>query len=168
MRFTITAGRAAITNEIMIRVFGLFSFHYYDDKYGFCRGEEWTREDAETARCLLERLELRAARLRDSLCLRGDDDAWLYPETPDEPPVDLELGTAAEGLAEASGCDLATVLAVAERLKEAWHLPAVLEAMGCLIPPALHPRLDGLKPKGEAQAGAACSSQHWWREARGI
>jgi hypothetical protein len=89
--------------------------------------------------------------------LRGDDDAWLYPDT-DEPPVDEELGIAVEEVVEASGRDFAIVLAVAERLKEPWHLPAVREAMGCLIPPGLHRRLDGVKPKGKAQAGAVCAS----------
>ena len=48
---------------------------------------------------------------------------------------------------------LAHVEAVAERLMGPYHLPAVKEALGCLIPASLHPDLDGKKPKGRAQAG---------------
>ena len=42
----------------------------------------------------------------------------------------------------------ARVEAVAERLMGPYHLPAVKEALGCLIPASLHPDLDGTKPKG--------------------
>ena len=39
-------------------------------------------------------------------------------------------------------------MSVAVRLRGDLHMPAVREALGCLIPEGLHPRLDGRKPKG--------------------
>ena len=38
---------------------------------------------------------------------------------------------------------------VAERLRGPLHEPAVREALGCLIPEWLDPRLDNKKPKGK-------------------
>ena len=50
---------------------------------------------------LLERLRVKAVRLRDELGFRGDEDAWLWPDV-EEPPVDDELARAAEQEAAAA------------------------------------------------------------------
>ena len=42
---------------------------------------------------------------------------------------------------------------VADRLQSQWHMPALMEAAGCLIPRDLHPSMDGVKPKGNAKPG---------------
>ena len=39
---------------------------------------------------------------------------------------------------------------VAKRLLEPYHMPAVREASGVLIPGAFHPKNDGRKPGGKA------------------
>ena len=42
---------------------------------------------------------------------------------------------------------------VAERLRGPLHEPAVREALGCLVPEWLDPRLDNKKPKGKTGGG---------------
>ena len=45
---------------------------------------------------------------------------------------------------------MASAERVAQRLNGPLHRPAVLEALGCLIPRAFHPRQDGKSPPGKA------------------
>ena len=68
--------------------------------------------------------------------LEGDKDAWLWPGQ--EPPI---MALMARVVAEVCGVGKGSrehVEAVAERLMGTFHLPAVREALGCLIPGSLH------------------------------
>ena len=58
----------------------------------------------------------------------------------------------ASGMRSSAGVEPLCV-AVAGRLRQEVHMPAVREALGCLIPEGLHPRLDGRKPKGKYPGG---------------
>jgi exonuclease III len=126
-------------------------------KYRFCEEDVWTEREAMLANELLLHVESAASLQRRREGLDGDVDAWPWPDV-DEPPVVVECAAAAERLVRDGVCELEEVLAVVDRLRGPLHLPAVLEALGCLIPRALHRRLDGVKPRGNARAGAAVVS----------
>ena len=84
---------------------------------------------------------------------RRGRDAYVWPT--DDPPVSALMARAVDRVAARAGAaERPQVEGVARRLLGEYHLPAVQEALGCLIPRALDPELDGKKPKGQAAAGA--------------
>jgi len=116
-------------------------------KYGFCGADEWSVKDASIAQALLSRLEKKGLERRRDMGLGSDPDAWCWPS--DQVPVEALL---LRQVREHAGDDAelaAQTEQVAQRLLGPWHKPAVLEALGCLIPGAFHPRHDGKKPRGK-------------------
>ncbi len=131
-------------------------------RYGFCAADRWTRDDAAMAEELLRWLQARGARERAALRQTGmptDRDAWLWPGTTPDYVALLDEACDQFGLRPDDGglpvvrAERSEWLAVANRLLGEYHMPAVRKALGTLIPEALHPRLDGRKPGGEAWGG---------------
>ena len=120
-------------------------------KYGCCQADIWTTEDAGIAGELLHCLEVEGKMQAQAQGLAGDKNAWLWPRQ--EPPIMALMLRAVSEVSSVGVERQAQVEAVAQRLMGPYHLPAVKEALGCLIPASLHPDLDGTKPKGRAQAG---------------
>ena len=121
-------------------------------KYGFCQADLWSAEDAEMAEQLMACLENVGKLRRSAQGREGDKDAWLWPQQ--EPPIVALMEKAVSEVGGGQGARRARVEAVARRLLSEYHLPAVKEALGCLIPVGLHPDLDGTKPKGKVQPGS--------------
>ena len=117
-------------------------------KYGYCRADEWSKDDASIAEELLKGLENKAAERRRDMGLGNDPDAWCWQR--DEVPVETLLLKQVQAFAQRHACDMASAERVAQRLNGPWHRPAVLEALGCLIPRAFHRRQDGKPPPGKA------------------
>lgn len=118
-------------------------------KYGFCRADPWTREEAAAAEELLKGLRAKGQMQRSAISQTGkpcDEDAHIWPHG--EPPFDKMLAAEVQELAGGDASRKAFLLGVADRLRGELHMPAVREALGCLIPEGLHPRLDGKKAKG--------------------
>jgi len=129
-------------------------------KYGFLglpAGDPthlWTPRDRERATELVGKLSVAMLRQRSSLAGTGmpvGEDAHIWPEG--EPDLRSKLEEAVLLVAADSQCgqeDIGAFREVADRLMHELHVPALREALGCLIPAALHPRLDGRKPKAVA------------------
>ncbi len=140
-------------------------------RYGFCEADEWSRQEAEVAEKLLEGLRAVGGAQRVRLARDGrpvDADAWLWPEgEPDfEALLNEEVRRFGSGGAALRAVRLDQVTSVSERLCGDLHMPAVREALGCLVPADLHPSLDGRKPKGGlaggvARAGISLSAGKW-------
>ena len=136
-------------------------------KYGFCEADVWTREDAALAGRLLRELAAQGEMQRHSLRGQGrptDNDAWLWPEG--EPDFDGCLHRAALRVAGDDEELLGALIGVARRLRDDLHMPAVRQALGCLIPEALHPSLDGRRPRsgragGEERTGVRLAAGAW-------
>ena len=120
-------------------------------KYGFCAADPWNSEEAATAEALICHLQAEGELQRRASGRLGRD-AYVWPT--DEPPVSALMARAVDRVAARAGAaERPQVEGVARRLLGEYHLPAVQEALGCLIPRALDPELDGKKPKGQAAAG---------------
>jgi len=118
-------------------------------KYGFCRADEWSREDATLAGKLLQGLERKAAERRRDMQLGDHPDEWCWQN--EEVPVEALL---LKQVRDHSGEDAELrqrTESIARRLLGPWHRPAVLEALGVLIPREYHPRFDGKKPRGRGK-----------------
>ena len=93
----------------------------------------------------------------------SDEDAWVWPNG--EPAFDNLFAEQAEEISMGDQLEKLALITVAERLRGELHMPAVREALGCLIPEELHPRLDGKKPrtaKGDAErVGVTLSAGQW-------
>ena len=128
-------------------------------KYGYCRADPWERSDAELAEKLLEGLKKVRGVRRGSAghlgtnfqLLASDPDANLWHG--EEPPLEALLLESARDLAHDDVALLSRAQAVLGRLLGPLHRPAVLEAIGALIPLELHPRYDGRKPRAKVGAG---------------
>ena len=107
-------------------------------KYGFCSADPWTPEDAGLAATLLAGLEAKATQRRQDLGLGRDPDSWCWVDG--DVPVERLLHTEVKEFIQKGGGAEQPVQQVAGRLLGTWHKPAVLEAIGCLIPAELHPR----------------------------
>ena len=137
-------------------------------RYGFCEADPWTLEDAELADLLLRHLEGKAATEREALGMAGDHDAWPWKN--EEPPVARFMAAAVHEVGGEEPHRRERAMRVAERLQaptafddgsEVYlHMPAVKEALGCLIPKWLHPRLDGRPLKGKAQPSDPAGGVH--------
>ena len=75
-----------------------------------------------------------------------DEDAHIWPDG--EPSFDELLAAEVRELGGDDASRVTFLTGVAQRLRGELHMPAVREALGCLIPESLHPRLDGKKPRG--------------------
>jgi len=117
-------------------------------KYGSCSADPWDPADARIAEALLEGLREKAAERRRDMGLGSDPDAFCWQR--EEVPVEALLLKQTQQLAQKGEASQEKAEAVAQRLNGPWHRPAVLEALGCLIPGAFHPRHDGKKPRGKA------------------
>ena len=115
-------------------------------KYGSCQADMWTPEDADIAKELLQCLDVEGKLQARAQGLEGNKDAWVWGRQ--EPPITALMARAVSEVGRAGESLRAQVEAVGERLLGKYHLPAVKEALGCLIPAALSPELDGKKPKG--------------------
>ena len=123
-------------------------------KYGFCKADEWTSEEAAVAGALLAGLRSVGAEQRARLAVGGrqpDANAWLWPDG--EPSFDARFREQVSLYARGDVAREERAACVARRLQGELHLPAVREALGCLIPPSLHQRGDGQKPKGDVLSG---------------
>ena len=134
-------------------------------KYGYCKADLWETHEVELATKILSRLA-RDTRLRRARLLRGreDDDAWCWDD--DNVPVEAEVLRHAVDLEESEGKACSGAQMIAERLLGPLHRPAVLEAMGCLIPRDFHPRYDGKPPRGkvgpeDASIGVCIEAGRW-------
>ena len=119
-------------------------------KYGYMRGHEWTRDDAVLAQKLLELLKSVGDQQRTRLRLGEDlhkNDVYLWDERSFD--VQAKMDDAILEYARNNPDLLDRARAVGERLLGEYHLPAVLEALGALIPKEFHPRYDGRKPKAK-------------------
>ena len=136
-------------------------------KYGFCRVDMWSDRDADVAGKLLAGLksDARQRRARLPTVTRDDPDAWCWEST--DVPVEEELLQQARILAGSSEQQQEEAEKVARRLLGPWHRPAVLEAMGCLIPQDFHPRYDGVVPKAKigrpASTMGVCVDAGGWK-----
>ena len=81
-----------------------------------------------------------------------DKEAWLWPN--EEPDLVGEFRRAIDAVAGEDDGLRERCAKVRGRLLGALYLPAVEEALGCLIPEGLHPRLDD-KRRNRAEPGAA-------------
>ena len=133
-------------------------------KYGFCEvpGQQWSRQDADRAAALLKKLEVEREKQRTRLLRTGrrtDDDAFLWDGEPDYAAflsgAAKELGgSALDAASEIAACqDVVARLLAPTRLMDGtevyFHLPAVQEALGALIPEWLHPSQDDPKKRGK-------------------
>ena len=113
-------------------------------KYGTCGCDRWTEVEADVAERLLKVLRARGheelVAARDERGQRNQtEDSWPWP--PAGPDVAGLMAVAVDRVCEADlGREL--VCSVAERLLGQWHMPAVREALQCLIPEWLDPALD--------------------------
>ena len=136
-----------------------------------CEADPWESEDARLALALVSELRNVGTMRRNALRNSGrpsDEDAWLWEARP--PNLAAELEQACEGVAQRLSVSTDECRKVADRLLQevpvdvggtrlvALHVPLVKEALGCLIPEDLHPRLDGRKPKQNAGALAASTA----------
>jgi len=130
-------------------------------RYGFCTADPWSRKEADMAASLLRRLEVKAQRQRDSLegqGLRVDGDTWLWPDG--EPNYESMLVGEARAFACGDDVCLQEYLAVVDKLldrhlseeERPLHVAAVKEALGCLIPEALHQKCDRAAAKASRPA----------------
>lgn len=114
-----------------------------------CEADPWGKEEAEVGLRLLKALEAEASLRWSALKWTGcptDKDAWLWGEQ--EPDLELKLAEAVE-FVEKDNVDLARrcegvkarllgAVRIGEEKEAFVHLPAVHEALGCLIPGDLH------------------------------
>ena len=115
--------------------------------------ERWSDHEFEGAEKLIRCLQTQGALQRSSISLSGrpiDEDADVWPDGVD---VSRQMALAVEDAAGHDEGERHALAAVAERLQQPYHMPAVREALGCLIPEHLHPRLDGKKPRGSGRQG---------------
>ena len=110
-------------------------------KYGCCQADMWTTEDADIAKELLQCLDVEGKLQARAQGMEGNKDAWVWGRQ--EPPITALMARAVSEVGRAGESLRAQVEAVGERLLGKFHLPAVKEALGCLIPAALSPELDG-------------------------
>ena len=122
-------------------------------RWGFCRADIWSPEEAGAAADLLRVLAVRGKMQRAAVSRSGrpaDIDAFIW----DEAELDFD-GLLADAVHEEARGDAQRrdcLSAVAQRLRSELHMPAVREALGALIPSHLHPRLDGKTPRGARRA----------------
>ena len=120
-------------------------------RYGFCEADPWSDAERSVADELLAALrarggtEMQAARLERGKA-NPSEDTWPWAAA--GPDVVAEVAAAVALVREASVFDEALLIAVAERLQSPLHLPAVREALRCLIPEWLDPALDDKQRKG--------------------
>ena len=120
-------------------------------RYGFCEEDRWSDTEREVADALLAVLaargqtELQAARLERGKA-NASEDTWPWAAA--GPDVATEVATAVARVRETLVFDESLLLAVAERLQSSLHLPAVREALRCLIPEWLDLALDDKQRKG--------------------
>lgn len=105
---------------------------------------------------LLSEVEVivRKQRLVEGLVRQGD--MWPWPDAK-EPPVHFVLTL---DVGQVFGSGVVThddAVRVAGLFKSERQLPGLYASMGCLIPRALDHRLDGVKLRGGAQAGASAA-----------
>ena len=93
-------------------------------------------------------MESKAAQRRRDMGLGDDPDVLCWQR--EQVPVEALLLKQAKEYARGDDDVAVQAIAIAQRLNGDWHRPAVLEALGCLIPGAFHPRHDGKKPRGKA------------------
>ena len=121
-------------------------------QYGFCEEDLWTVAERDVAERLLVvlkargRRELQAARFERGK-VNATEDTWPWP--PAGPDVAGEVAAAVAQL-RVGGVHGALLVTVAGRLQSEMHMPAVREALQCLIPEWRDPVLDGLQKKGGA------------------
>ena len=80
-------------------------------------------------------------------------DLWPWPDV-QEPPIDAVLASAVDRVVRAGAASQDECICVCGLLKGERQRFSVYKAMGCLIPRELDPRLDGVRPRGKARAGA--------------
>ena len=117
-------------------------------KYGFCEADPWTREEAAAAEELLMGLRAKGQLQRSAISNSGkpcDEDVHIWPDG--EPSFDALLGTEVKELGREDASRVTFLAGVAQRLRGELHMPAVREALGCLIPEKLHGRLDDKKAR---------------------
>ena len=130
-----------------------------------CEGDIWSKDEATAAEAMLGMLRASGQLQRAAWSVSGrptDEDAYIWESDPD---FDGLLGEAAKELAQGDEATLHFFDAVAQRLRGELHMPAVRNALGCLIPERLHPRLDGKKPRkergGELRIGVHLEADRW-------
>ena len=84
---------------------------------------------------------------------RADAEAWIWGE--DEIPFEKSLKEASAEVARGDDAKMALCEAVSARLLGPLHVAATREALGCLVPAELDPKLDGRKPRGGQRQGGA-------------
>ena len=97
-------------------------------KYGYCRADEWERDDAHLAARLLERLERVASQRRSALRLEGDLNECLWPNG--DLDLDGQLAAAARELAGDNVDVLCRANKVADRLLGEYHRPVFWKLWG--------------------------------------
>ena len=135
-------------------------------KYGFCEADSWEESETRAAAALLHGLRVVGSMRRGSMGgkVLSDEDAHLWPDG--EPDFDEVLRRV---VVEQAGGDVERegfLMSVAQRLRGDLHMPAVREALGCLIPVELHPNLDGRAARargggGEDRVGVRLEAGRW-------
>ena len=139
-------------------------------RYGFCEEDRWTPAESNVAQELLSVLrargqkELRAARLERGKA-HPTEDTWAWPPAGPDVAAEIAAAAAATVLRETFAAEAEPLLGVAEHLQTELHLPAVREALQCLIPEWLDPALDEKQrkgPRGDAdRVGVKLSCEGW-------
>ena len=119
-------------------------------KFRCCAADPWEEAGVKIAGEIIGKLQDETIKSRSALRCEGDPDAYLWPV--ESILFDKFMAEAVRDIAGTDSVLLARAELVAERLLGPLHMPAVLEALGCLIPVELHPVHNGKKP-GKGQPG---------------
>ena len=137
-------------------------------RYGFCEEDRWSEAERDVADALLAELKARGRKELDAARHeRGKanptQDTWPWAAA--GPDIPVEVAAAVARVRKTSSVDAGLLLPVAGRLQAKLHLPAVMEALQCLIPGWLGPALDDKQrkgPRGDAdRVGVEFSCKCW-------
>jgi hypothetical protein len=145
--------RARQRFKLQLRAMAADTIRRYAQKGVIYEKEQWTRADGLLAQRLLDEVAAVAEEQRAGEFWMRQRDLWPWPDAR-EPPIEVVLGAAVGRVVHAGAASEDDAIRVSGLLKGERQVFSVHKAMGCLVPRSLDPRLDGVKPRGKARAGA--------------
>ena len=139
--------------KLQLRAMAGDTIRRYAQKGVIYENERWTEGESLLAQRLLCEVTAVAEEQRGGEFWMRQRDLWPWPDA-QEPPIDAVLASAVDRVVRAGAASQDECICVCGLLKGERQRFSVYKAMGCLIPRALDPRLDGVKPRGKARAGA--------------